>query len=218
MWTALLLLVASLGVCQESVSAASNPAHEGVHHHHLIVPAQKAATHGSQLELLIQRGRKVAPRPLVLCMASKSYMSPLFNVAESIRRTGGSDAIATLSVVVLDSELIKILPPSLETVSFAVLSKELGMCDTNTTASCDGASLDPNKMGESLKNTTGESDGDVNVSTAPGVNPRANAYQHLWSFRIKLLLHLLDHGIGVVMNDLDALWMHDPWVHRFKDM
>ena len=94
------------------------------------------------------------------------------------------------------------------------------MCDTTTTALCDGASLDPNMMGESLKNTTGEGDGNVNVSTskARGVNPRKNAYQHLWSFRIKLLLHLLDHGIGVVMNDLDALWMHDPWVHRFKDM
>jgi len=65
--------------------------------------------------------------------------------------------------------------------------------------------LDPNRM--------------ANAATSnSSVNLRTRAYQDLWSFRIKLLLYLLDHGVGVVMNDLDALWLQDPWVHRFKDM
>jgi len=203
----LVLLMVSLGVSQK------------MHHHHALFPEQEKGMlqQNSQLELLIQRGREVAPRPLVLCMASKSYISPLFNVAESIRRTGGRDAIATLSVVVLDSELVKILPPSLETVSFAVLSKELGLCDTNTTRSCDSASIDPTKV-DNKKRQENRTNDEGEVEVVAKSNARNDAYQSLWSFRIKLVLHLLDHGVGVIVNDLDALWLKDPWVSRFKDM
>eukprot|EP00729_Bicosta_minor_P020197 gene20197-12604_t len=103
-------------------------------------------------------------------MASKSYLSPLLNVVESIRRTGGKDALATLSVVALDAELVNILPSSLETVSHGDLSKELGMCDAARTRKC-GGSLDPNRM--------------ANAATSnSSVNLRTRAYQDLWSFRI----------------------------------
>ena len=35
-------------------------------------------------------------------------------------------------------------------------------------------------------------------------------FQLLWQFRIKFLATLLEHGVGLLMNDLDAVWIQDP--------
>ena len=39
--------------------------------------------------------------------------------------------------------------------------------------------------------------------------------KYLWLFRIQLLAYLLHHDASVIMNDIDAMWVQDPYTSIF---
>ena len=41
--------------------------------------------------------------------------------------------------------------------------------------------------------------------------------KYLWLFRIQLLAYLLHHDASVIMNDIDAMWVQDPYKTIFAN-
>ena len=44
------------------------------------------------------------------------------------------------------------------------------------------------------------------------------SFNKLWQFRMRLLMTLLLRGVSVLMNDLDAMWMKDPFKEIFDKL
>ena len=48
------------------------------------------------------------------------------------------------------------------------------------------------------------------VGGCPAVSGHNVNRNGIWAFRSALLMYLVRHGVDVLMNDLDARWVHDP--------
>jgi hypothetical protein len=161
----------------------------------VVVAAQPVQQqNGGGLQRLVQQGLHVAPYPLILVLATGQYLDTLLNFAAGVLWHGRQQALRAFAPVALDKRAEMMFSRAglaHPADGYGALAAELGICGAN----CTDHSV--------------VSDGDTILdSTKRDLSPVA--MRRIWNFRINLVKHLVDRGVSVVVNDVDATWRTDP--------
>ena len=170
---------------------------------HAVHPLQP----NSVMQKLVDRGREVAPGPLILVMASNEFLPTLLNFAE---RSGINSHYVKFRVsntcCVYGTNTQRINPtPSHNSVRRTrgdVGLKELVVIMLDDQIE---AALPTQIQGVRFKPLAKE----LNLDKQMWKRGRLD-FNMLWNFRIKLLSILLEHKVKLLVNDLDAVWLQDP--------